>query len=368
MKKIKVICLYQVVMHYRLPFYERINKDNEIDFTLIHGRGKKGSKLINTNLDKTDFRRINLRDYRIPLPFSPSLFFTLFKENPDIVFTEGSSSLINSSIAFIYAKLFRKKIIWWSLGTLKNKPKNILRKIIGLWEKIIEKKSDAIFTYSTQGLHYFQNRGVLRSKIFVSVNVFDTSLKLKEINSTFISDYLSKEKFNIGFIGTLQKSKNLELLIDVVDKLNMKYKKDLINLHIIGDGEHYDFLKNYSRDCQGIIFYGRLNTGSSKILKNCDLMVLPGLGGLAIVEGMLNSLPIITGYADGTELDLVDKENGVIIENMNFHNLFTQIEYFYNNQALLINMGLKSFKKITENYSFENYYSNFKRMIHFVNN
>jgi len=348
-------------MHYRLPFYERINNDSDYDFKLIYGRGKKKSKLSNTNVGE-NINKTKLYDIRIPLPFSPTLIFHLIKENPDIVFSEGSSSLINSSIAFIYSKLFNKKFIWWSLGKLKDKTYTGVRGLVNRWEHFIETHSDAIFTYSTQGANYFKGRGVDSSKIFVAVNVFDTTAKLHEIEESNQEHYLDAKYFNIGFIGTIQKTKNLELLIDVVNELNSIYKN--FKLHIIGDGSYLSELKRYSGENNNIVFHGRMNHGSSKILGNCDVFVLPGLGGLAICEGMLNKLPIITGNADGTEYDLViNGKNGYIIEDMNKSNLAERIEFLYNNRDILNEMKVNSFKMITEELSFDNYYSVFKSMI-----
>jgi glycosyltransferase involved in cell wall biosynthesis len=360
--KIKIVCLYQVVMHYRLPFYERISLDKDFEFSLLYGKGKKGTKLVNTDLSKVKFNKHQLNDIRIPLPFSPNLFFKLIKLNPDIVLTEGSSSLINSSIAFIYAKLFRKKIIWWSLGKLKDKKYRGFRKVINYWEKIIENRCDAIFTYSTQGRDYFLSRSVNFNKIFVGVNVFDTNLKLEEINKTFKKSFLDSNFFNIAFIGTIQKTKNLNFLVDVVKNLNQKMN-NVFYLHIIGDGEYFEELKNYVGDYNKVTLYGRINNDASKILKNCDVMVLPGLGGLAIVEGMLNELPIITGNADGTEIDLVGFENGFIIDPMESEKLSETLEFLFNNPRIKNKMKQESFRKITTIYSFDNYYQTFKKMI-----
>ncbi len=360
-KKIKITCLYQVVMHYRLPFYKKISEDLDYEFKIIHGRGKKGSKLINTKQLDSTIHTIELYDFRMPLPFSPTLFFRLIRDNPDIVFSEGSSSLINASLAFLYSKIFNKKFVWWSLGILNNKQYKGLRKLINKWELLIERNADAIFTYSTKGKEYFINRGVKPSNIFVAVNVFDTEAKLKEIERTFQEGYLNKNNFNLGFIGTIQKTKNLELLVDVVEKLNKKYGN--IKLHIIGDGEHLNDLKNYVGNNQDVVFHGRMNYGASKVLSNCNIFVLPGLGGLAICEGMLNKLPIITGNADGTEYDLVDDSNGFVIENLNIDTLSEKIEFLYMNRDVLNEMKQNSFKKITTELSFENYYSVFKLMI-----
>ena len=83
--KIKVLVLYQVVMHYRLPLYEHIANDDDYQFCLFYGRGKKGSKLINST-QNFNFRNKKLFDFRIPfrssngeafIPVSPALFFYL---------------------------------------------------------------------------------------------------------------------------------------------------------------------------------------------------------------------------------------------------------------------------------------------------
>lgn len=365
-KKIKIICLYQVIMHYRKPFYEKLSNDIDYDFKIFYGNGKNGTKLKNTDISDTNIIAEKLYDIRIPLPFSPKLLYKLVIENPDIILSEGSSSLINGSIAFIYSKVFNKKFVWWSLGTLRNDKKKGIRKIISYWEKVIENNSDAIFTYSTQGKNYFLYRGVKENKIFIGVNVFDTTKKLDEINHKYIENYIDKNYFNISFIGTIQKTKNLELLIDVVKGLNKSYNKSLFKLHIIGDGEYFDTIKKYSSNDENIVLYGRINNGTSKILKNSDVLVLPGLGGLAIPEGMLNELPIISGQADGTELDLVDENNGFIIENMNYENLYDKIEFYHLNPDIKKIHGKNSFKKITNEFSFENYYSNFKKLINSI--
>ena len=59
--KVKVVCLYQVIMHYRLSFYQKISEDPDIDFTIIYGRGKKNTKLINTTTENINFKHRNIK-------------------------------------------------------------------------------------------------------------------------------------------------------------------------------------------------------------------------------------------------------------------------------------------------------------------
>jgi len=377
--KIRIAILYQVIMHYRVPFYERIANDEKYDMTLLYGKGKKGTKLINADISETKIKGKNLFSIRLPFKtnngqgtmlLSPCLLFTLIFSSPQAIFSEGSSSLLNASIAFVYSKIFRKKFIWWSLGSLTTTNYKGIRKFINKWEHIIEKKSDAIFTYSTQGKEYFLSRGINEKNIFVAVNVIDTNKKLEEIEKYQNQkiDFDFEKYFNLVFIGSITKEKNLELLIDTLDEFNRRNKKDGF-LHIIGDGPYLTTIEKYIQNRElrdSICLYGRINEGANRILKYCDVMVLPGLGGLAICEAMLNSLPIITGIADGTEVDLIDNSNGFILPDISNKSLLSKIEYLYNNPEVKLSMGKSSYEKITTTYSFNNYYNVFNKCIKFV--
>ncbi|WP_339698165.1 glycosyltransferase family 4 protein [uncultured Marixanthomonas sp.] len=371
-KKTKLVVLYQVIMHYRLPFYEKIAEDDLFDFDLFYGAGIPNTKLKNTSFSHTNIKSKKFFTIRLPfktnnskgaMPFYPFLFFRLIIANPKVIFSEGSSSLINASIAFLYAKLFGKKFIWWSLGKLKNRQFKGIRRQVKKWEIFIERRSDAIFTYSTQGENYFISNGIPKEKIFIGVNVLDTNKKLKEIkeyqNNTV--NYSFQNYFNICFIGSITKSKNLDVLINVLSQFNKKYN-NIGRLHVIGDGEYLEEIKNKTTKigvAKQVVFHGRINKGASSILQYCDIMVLPGLGGLAICEAMLNKLPVITGIADGTEHDLIDDTNGFILENLNEEILLEKVSYLYTNEKIRKEMGRQSFEKITGIYHFDNYYQHF---------
>lgn len=376
MEKIKIAALYQVVMHYRLPLYLRMAQDTDLDFTLLYGAGQKNSKQRNCDFPKDIIKSIKHLTIRLPfktsihagtMPIYPNLFFNLIRLAPDVILSEGTSSIMNASIAFIYAKIFRKKFIWWSMGLLRNKKNTGLRKILEYWEIFIERRSDAIFTYSHQGKDYFLSHKVAPENIFVGVNVLDTNKKLeenkKQADKAIHFEY--SQYFNLVFIGSVIKVKKLELLIDVLQSFNEK-NGPKAKLHIIGDGPYLNNIKAYAAEKNAekdIIFYGRINEGAGQILKQCDVMVLPGLGGLAICEAMLSALPVITGYADGTELDLVDESCGYIIPDMNHDNLLEKISELYFNPTLRKKMGEQAYARITGQFHFDNYYGQLKNAI-----
>src|SRR5690606_24843189 len=98
MTKINLVVIYQVIMHYRVPFYLKMQNDPELDFCVIYGKGKQGTKLVNANnlvdtinSEKIPCFRIDIKENSFP--FSPLLFYKLIRKNPSVVLSEGSSSL-----------------------------------------------------------------------------------------------------------------------------------------------------------------------------------------------------------------------------------------------------------------------------------
>ena len=359
------------MFQYRVPTYERISKLPDIDFELIHGTSDKNTKLKNYE-GKVDFKHTQLPTVWFKAKsnngvssqqYLPFLFFRLIKRSPDVLFVEGaSSSIITATIAFIYAKLFKKKLIWWSLGTLKNREYKGVRGMLEGYIRYLNKHGNAIFTYSTQGEIFFINQGIPQNKIFKAINVIDTSSKLKELNLTSKIEKLPG--FNIGFVGAINKTKNLELLVDVSKKLQDKYGD--VKLHLIGDGNYMDTIKQYVQQSKmenHVLFYGRMVKGLNQKLSQFSVLVLPGLGGLAIVDGMVSSLPIISGLADGTELDLIDESNGFVTSDITEDYLIEKLCYLHENPEIVTYMGEKSLEKITTTFSFDNYIDIFSKCL-----
>ncbi|MCE3296506.1 MAG: hypothetical protein K0R65_2220 [Crocinitomicaceae bacterium] len=366
MNRIKLVILYQVIFSYRLPIYNRISNIPGIDFELWHcpdmpGTKKmnaKGAKNFKTRVLRTVFKKFQTNNSDNVMPVSFFLFTKLVFKNPQIVLSEGTSSIYNSSIAFLYCKIFRKKFIWWSLGELKNREYQGLRKKLNSWVQYIEKNADAIFTYSSQGEQYFLRQGIKPEKIFKAVNVIDTDIRLEQISKLDASQLKRDDKFNLVFVGSIIQEKNLKLVFQVLSKLHAKHP-DAFRFHIIGDGNYLPTLKEEFLefpDIRDIVtFHGRVEDKLSELLVGCDLLVLPGLGGLSISEGMVHGLPVICGVADGSENDLIDDRNGFVLEDMSEENLQEKIELLYNDRALLQQMKTNALEKIKHEYSIGNY-------------
>lgn len=371
----KLLCLYQVMFQYRVGTYEAISRLEGVDFELWHGSDVPNTKLKNYKGDVT-FRHRQLPCWHLPVktnngassqPFFPLLFFRLIRNNPDVILAEGASSLFSLTTAYIYSKLFRKKLIMWSMGKLAGRDYKGIRSLVQKWIKRIEKKADAIFVYSTQAEQYFIRDGVENKRIFKAINVIDTNAKLSAIKEAGTIE--QELGFNVAFVGAINKTKRLELLVDSIENLIEKYGD--IKLHIIGDGNYLQTIKDYVSNKKiddYVVFHGRVTEGLNVLLAKYQVLALPGLGGLAIVDGMISSLPIISGLADGTELDLIDEKNGFVTDAMTVDYMTEKLSILHENPELARKMGESSFSKITGEFSFDSYINQFNNCLNFVMN
>lgn len=371
----KLLCLYQVMFQYRVGTYEAISKLDGVDFELWHGSDVPNTKLRNFR-GEVSFRHRQLPCWHLPVktnngsssqPFFPFLLLRLIKYNPDVIFAEGASSLFSLSTAYLYSKIFHKKVIMWSLGKLAGRDYKGIRGFIQKWIMRISKRADALFVYSTQAEKFYVEEGVDPRKVFKAINVIDTNAKLLAIKA--VGEIEKEPGFNVVFVGAINKTKRLELLVDSIENL-IKMHCD-IKLHIIGDGNYLQTIKDYVSNKKlddYVVFHGRVTDGLNVLLAKYQVLALPGLGGLAIVDGMISSLPIISGLADGTELDLIDENNGFVTDTMTVDYMTEKLSVLYESPELARKMGESSFKKITGEFSFDSYINQFNNCLNFVMN
>jgi len=371
LKKIKLAIVYQVIFHYRIPFYQEIENDESLDSILIYGNGVSDTKLKNANHSLSKTKKV----FSLKIPygskkenrfftFFPTLFFRLIYINPSILLVEGSSSIINLMSAIIYKVIFKKKLIFWSLGKVHNKELTSVRKKLDNLIASLEKRADAIFTYSSSGEEYFLNRGIKKNKIFKGINTIDTR-KILEMKPP--ENQIKDERFRILFIGSIIPSKKVKLLIDVFLELEKNIKN--VSLDIIGSGsDYFENLKTYYQNSsENLTFHGEITENLNQFYYKSDIFVLPGLGGLAISEAMAYGLPVICSIADGTEKDLIaNRKSGIILKEMNFHNLYSELLNLSENPKVLKQMGINSKERIELKFSFENYYNEFKKCVNFL--
>lgn len=363
----KVAILYRVIQQWRLDVFNDLAK--YYDLTVYYGDDFKNSKVKSTKqVGKFNAKKLFTFQFTFKgsygkgyIGYSPFLFFRLLQDQPDVIISEGKSNFFNALQGFLYCKIFRKRFIWWSLGTLGTGPKT--KKFSIQIVNLIEQSSDGILTYSEQGKRYFQSIGIKESKIFVANNMICT----RSIDPLYILQKINQpiniEKVRILFIGALIPSKKLDILFNALDLLN----DPRLSLTIVGQGTEYSSLSKLAKSLKisdSIIFKGENFFNLERIFLNSDLFILPGLGGLGISHAMAHGLPVICSNGDGVEKDLVKNGyNGYFLNELNVNTLKQCISHITSSRELLSRMRINAFTTIYKDFTYEKYIENIRRAV-----
>lgn len=371
---IKVAVLYRVIQHWRAPMFKRISDIEDVDFTVYYGADFEGTKVVSGT--DFDFKAKKLRTIKITkkigsssnrlMPFCPSLFFHLIKDRPDVILTEGSSNFANAIQGFIYAKLFRKKIVWWGLGRLREQFYLKSRKNDFL--NFLESKCDAQLCYSSYAKEYFNYIGIPDEKIFVAVNVVDTDkIADKVASEQFQRAKAEPHPFTVLFVGALGPLKKVDMLIRGFNKF-VKQNPEAC-LEIVGNGSEMGALKQLVADTQvpNVTFHGQVIEGLETFFAKADVFVLPGLGGLAISEALAYGLPVIASVGDGCEVDLITNgENGYRNPDLTEDDIADYLNQMFSNPNLLAKMKQNALDVIKNKHNVHTYINSINQAIHYV--
>lgn len=375
---IKVAVAYRVMQSWRVPVFSKLSKRPGIDLCVFHGEDFEMSKVVNYK-GRLDFKAQELRSFKLSFktrngpvyfPLNFGLWKALKTYDPDVIVTEGASNAFNNLICYVYARLHRRKIVQWGLGQIRGRKPSWLRRTMDMaFFRHIESNSDAAIAYSSIGADYYRNLGLSAHLIYTAVNTVDTAARQAAARAYALESGRNwptepPEKFNILFVGALTTNKNVDVLLRVFARLNKEYQD--IAMTIVGDGDLREQLEGLASDlsiANRVRFAGHVSTGIAPYFSNATVMVLPGLGGLAISDALCHGVPVICGIGDGSELDLVTSENGKILDPLNEESLFNSLRDLYLNPQKQLSWREHSMKVIEEQYNIESYVAKLERCV-----
>lgn len=203
---------------------------------------------------------------------------------------------------------------------------------IGLVDNIIlsilKKYTDEIVFLSKTTMNSFIEHGIESNKCSVIYN-FNT-LTLKENNIDIISNYENK-LVRLLFVGTIGERKGFFDLVKALENID----RNKYELHVCGeavDGESKkEFEKCKENLGKNLIFHGFVGGEErDRIYQNSDIMILPSYGEglpMVILEAFSAGCAVISTNV-GAIPEIVQKENGVIIEPGDINGLSKAIESY----------------------------------------
>lgn len=328
----------RVLPSYRAPFFQTLAGRSEGGLSLFAGQPRSKEAINTSNM----IEGVNLVSAKNVHLFSKQFYFCkqtnmidwLESTNPDFLIVEANARYLSTPDAIDWMHNRGKKVLGWGLGaplisgSLKNYRKkrrtNLLMKL------------DGMISYSERGKEEYQKLGIPKEKIFVAHN----AAALPPASPPPKKPIKMRKALNILFVGRLQMRKKLGNLFTACAELDASP-----NIVVAGDGPdraHFESIaeKIYPK----AVFIGaKYGEELKKYYDEADLFVLPGTGGLAVQEAMANGLPVIVAQGDGTQDDLVRKNNGWLIPPDDQDALLSTLKEALSDPERLRKMGENSY-------------------------
>ncbi|MCO8123450.1 glycosyltransferase family 4 protein [Stieleria sp. TO1_6] len=340
----RVAVTYRVCQHWRAHIFAKLNARDDLSVSVLHGQSIPGTKCINgDNLKGFSHRE----HFSIRVPFTktwavqPTIFSSLRELDPDVILAEGGSNLLTNFFVLLYAKLYSKPVVWWTLGELRGASYRGL--VRGTYRKLVvfqERLCDVYLGYSTIAMEYFRKMGFADEDCFLAVNCVDTNRVIQQIAIRHSQAEQLAEEIGVKglkvilFVGAFTQAKRIDRLIRVFASIQSEVPDAVLVL--VGDGSSKESIEKQISKLhleEKVILTGSVVENVSDYYELGDVFVLPGLGGLAISEAMAHRMPVICTFADGCEVDyVVDDQTGYRL----FSDDDSEVEEFLREKLLLV--------------------------------
>lgn len=290
------ICgIFNLAAHYRAPIYKQIDKELHCDF-FIGDKVKSPMKKMNyqelTGLKKVLKNRYIFGD----IYWQKGAVKTIFSGYKNYIIT-GEPYCMSTWVILLLARLTFKKTYLWTHGWYGRETK-----IKTLIKKVFFGLANHVLLYGDYARDLMIKEGFKADKLHCIYNSLDYDTQIGVRKSLKETD-IFKEKFGNDFpvlcyVGRIQQSKRLDLLIESMIILKDKYNKP-VNLVIVGKESEKTGLNNLvetSNLSNNVWFYGpcydEAELGS--IFFNSNLCVSPGNVGLTAIHSLTYGCPVIT--------------------------------------------------------------------------
>jgi glycosyltransferase involved in cell wall biosynthesis len=356
----KVVFVFDRVMHYHLDLFRQLEarlQNHGIELHLISGSKPKretGRVAVEVQVIPSE-RKFLLRDKKFgSFVFRLALgYLRLVRElRPDVVVCPAHPGDLGHWGLLWMKRSTHYRLLAWQCGYEYN-PGMLKRWLL----KHFVPGFDFHLAYHSNARAYALEHGAREDQVEVTHNT------INEINFIITDKESAREQIckiypEIGkrrivlYVGAVLEEKKLGHIVEAMTKLD----RDDTVLLIVGDGPYLPELRRIAAGRRDVVFAGQVLDGVGAYFDAAEVYVLPGTGGLGINEAMAHSLPIISGYADGSADDLVvDGVNGFRLREDTVKELQDRIARILDDPAMAAGMGEKSREWITGKYSFQRF-------------
>lgn len=339
-----------------------ISKGHDVDI-LTNGEGKKYEKINNIGIyrikdtDTGDFIWSLKNDILTRFIANCFYIYNTYKKNefkklildikPDVIHMQNMYSLSpftwkiahKNKIPIIYTLhdcyLYCTRYLKCPRVEIKSqicccKP-TLLCKIYKIVYKKISQNLDYVTAPTNAILDLYINDGYfkgVKSKIINHSFNYDNEI-VEQIYINRKKHLNNKQIINFLYMGRLESSKGVDLLLEEFNKLDTKYAE----LHIAGAGSLESLIRKYMVLNKRIKYHGIVfDESKNKLLQDCDILILPSIVfetfGLVLIEAYQYGLPVIGSNIGGIREIIDNKKTGILIKPQDKKELVNAIKYF----------------------------------------
>ena len=355
MKKTKAIILTEIISPYRIPPFNCLAKDEDIDLTVFFFAETETRRSWLVEKEKIQFNYQVLWGLQLgksyqsaPVFVNPDAIYQLWKQQPDVIICGGWHHFTHW-LAFVYARMTKTPLLIWSESTLKDErsSSNIKHKL-KTW---IVNQADGYIVPGNAQTKYLLDLGARKDRIYIAPNAVDSDFFTSQAQYYRQQKAVCQQKLGIDgcvilYVGRLIDEKGIPELLEAFTKLS---GNKLLTLVIIGDGSRSQYYHSYTQQNQldNVVFTGfQPQSALPQYYGIADIFVFPTRSdpwGLVLNEAMAAGLPIVCSDAAGAAPDLVvNGKNGYLVPVGNVEKLSEALQILVEDESLREKMGLHS--------------------------
>ena len=177
----------------------------------------------------------------------------------------------------------------------------------------------------------------------------DTGRFANSVDRDWKKDLHIEGKKILLYVGKLEQRRNPLFLVQVAKNLPSDYV-----MLLAGNGPLMDETKEQAKDCDRIIFLGKLTQQQlPSLYHQSDLFILASsyeIFGMVIMEAMYFGLPVISTDTAGAKTLISNWQDGIIEDNMNVNSWIEDICKLLSDNELYRNLAEQANRKAQDNF------------------
>lgn len=261
----------------------------------------------------------------------------------------------SSFYVFLASKLLRRKLVCYIREELKDNLSTIIA--FELSDKIITIAHGVLRNMPKKKIKQYNSKIL---NIYTGFNFNNVTILPKDQAKNRLG--VDIRKINIGYVGSINPRKGIDVLINAINSLPYKEKKQ-ITLTIAGDisegyNDYWDSMQYLLNHSDIDYNYLGFQNNMGHVYNSLDMLVLPSRSeGLprTVIEGMSYNLPVIATDVGGTKEIINNKEIGVLISKDSVEELAKAIKNLLFSRQLRLRMGERASKYVRSKFSEQKY-------------